>query len=125
MPVRIRRWAGQPDGRGRRGPVKLFVDECVSPELARRINAGGRYEAIHPRDYGRSGELDHEVLQRCLAEDRVIVTENAIDFRKLVGSEALHPGLIILPSVGRERSWALLEAAIAFIEASGRPADIM
>lgn len=105
--------------------LKLFIDECLSPALAHRINAGGLYEAIHPRDYGRSGELDHEVLARCLAEDRVIVTENAIDFRKLVGAEELHPGLIILPSVGREKSWDLLEAAIAHLDGLGTPADVL
>ena len=84
--------------------MRLFIDECISPELARRLNEAGLHEAIHPRDYGRLGEPDHIVLRRCLDEDRTIVTQNARDFRKLIGKEAIHPGLIILPALGRERS---------------------
>lgn len=100
--------------------LRLFIDECLSPALVVRLNEAG-YHAVHPRNYGRAGELDHEVLQRCLAEDLVIVTENAIDFRKLIGATELHPGLIILPSVSRERSWLLLEAAIARLKQQGDP----
>jgi predicted nuclease of predicted toxin-antitoxin system len=104
--------------------LKLFIDECLSPQVARRLAEAG-YVAVHPRDYGRRGELDHEVLQRCLDEDLTIVTENANDFRKLIGKVDLHPGLIALPSVGRERSWELMLAAIAFLEDQGQPADLM
>ena len=103
----------------------LFIDECLSPQLAIKVNAGGKYAAIHARDRSRLRELDPVVLQHCLKEDRTIVTENAIDFRKLVGKEELHPGLMILPSVSRNSSLALLETAIAFLEARGQPAQLM
>lgn len=53
------------------------------------------------------------------------MTENAIDFRKLIGSTELHPGLIILPSVGRERSWALLSAAIEHLKLHGEPGNVI
>lgn len=104
--------------------MKLFIDECLSPELVIRLNEVG-YHAVHPRNYGRAGELDHEVLERCLAEDLTIVTENAVDFRRLIGSTELHPGLIILPSVSRERSWALLQAAIKHLKQRGDPLNAM
>jgi hypothetical protein len=55
----------------------------------------------------------------------VIVTENARDFRRLVGNAELHPGLIILPAIDREGTWALLLAALAFIEDRGKPMDVM
>jgi predicted nuclease of predicted toxin-antitoxin system len=71
--------------------VRLFIDECVSPLLARRLNAAGLHEAVHPLDVGRYGEADHKVLERCLAEDRIIVTENARDFLRLLGQIELHP----------------------------------
>ena len=61
----------------------------------------------------------------CIGEDRVIVTENARDFRTLVGSAELHPGLIILPALGREGTWSLLLAALAFLERRGEPMDMM
>lgn len=105
--------------------MRLFIDECLSPELANRLNGSGAHEAVHPRDYGRLGEPDHAVLRRCLDEDRTIVTQNARDFRKLVGREEVHPGLIILPAVGRERSWTLLQAALQTIAAKGDPGEVM
>ena len=105
--------------------MKLFIDECLSPQLATRLNATGRYDAVHPLHVGRRGEPDHRVLQWCIAEDRVIVTENARDFRRLVGRVQVHPGLIILPAIDREGTWTLLLTALAYLEARGNPADIM
>jgi predicted nuclease of predicted toxin-antitoxin system len=105
--------------------VRLFIDECLSPQLALRLNQTGRHDALHPLHVGRRGEPDHAVLAWCIAEDRVIATENARDFRRLVGRAELHPGLIILPSIDREGTWRLLQAAIAFLERRGEPMDIM
>ncbi len=101
--------------------MRFFIDECLSPILAQRLNDSGLHNALHPRDYGRLGEPDHVVLRRCVDESRTIVTENARDFRKLVGATEIHPGLIVLPAVGREQSWDLLQAAISAIEAPGDP----
>lgn len=105
--------------------MRLFIDECLSPQLARELNASGQHVAEHPLDFGGRGDPDHRVLQRCAARELVIVTENARDFRALVGAKELHPGLIILPCVGRERSFALLQAAIDCIETMGDPMDPM
>ncbi|MCP1469683.1 putative nuclease of putative toxin-antitoxin system [Sphingobium sp. OAS761] len=105
--------------------MKLFIDECLSPSLARLLNESGEHDALHPRDYGRLGERDDEVLARCLAEDRIIVTENAIDFRKLVAREEIHPGLIILPNVTRDASFTLLLAAVAHLDTLGVGSDVM
>ena len=62
------------------------MDECISPSLSRFLNAGGLHDAIHPRDRGRLRDPDHVVFARAIAEDRIVVTENAEDFRKLAGS---------------------------------------
>ncbi|MCZ4341440.1 DUF5615 family PIN-like protein [Sphingomonadaceae bacterium G21617-S1] len=105
--------------------MRLFIDECLSPQLARRLNETGEHDAVHPRDRGRLGEPDHVVLARCVAEDRVIVTENAVDFRKLVAREELHPGLIVLPSVGRGLSLRLLIGAINSLSSEGEPSNVM
>jgi predicted nuclease of predicted toxin-antitoxin system len=105
--------------------VKLFIDESLSPQLALRLNATGDHDAVHPLHIGRRGEPDHRVLARCIDEDRIIVTQNARDFRKLVRNTELHPGLIILPSIDREGTWLLLEAAIAYLEERGDPANNM
>jgi predicted nuclease of predicted toxin-antitoxin system len=105
--------------------VKLFIDECLSPQLATRLNATGEHDAVHPLHVGRRGESDHRVLARCIAEDRVIVTENARDFRRLVDTADLHPGLLILPSIDREGTWRLLQGALVFLEGRGNPIDVM
>ncbi|MGO9607449.1 MAG: DUF5615 family PIN-like protein [Candidatus Binataceae bacterium] len=105
--------------------MKLFIDECLSPQLATRLNKTGHHDAIHPLHVGRRGEPDHRVLERCIAEDRVIVTENARDFRRLIGKVEIHPGLIILPAIDREGTWRLLQNAIAHLERRGKPSDVM
>jgi predicted nuclease of predicted toxin-antitoxin system len=121
---------GQPDAReGRAGAPEWrrgsFIDECPSPPPSLHLSATGEHDATHPRDRGRLGESDHVVLARCVAEDRTIVTQNAIDFRKLAAREALHPGPILLPSVARERSLRLLLAAVAYLSSLGKPSDVI
>ncbi len=55
----------------------------------------------------------------------MIVTENAVDFRKLVAEEELHPGLILLPSVSRDLSHRLLVDAISYLASLGTPSDVI
>lgn len=105
--------------------MRFFIDECLSPILARRLNESGEHEAIHPLDFGRRGERDDVIVEHCLVEDRVIVTENARDFRALLGGVDLHPGLIILPAIDREGTWRMLQMVIAFLVARGDPMKIM
>jgi predicted nuclease of predicted toxin-antitoxin system len=107
--------------------VRLFIDECLSPDLATRLNDTGRHDAIHPLHAGRRGQKDHVVLARCIEEDRIIVTENARDFRKLCARAAIHPGLILLPSIEKEGTWILLQAALRHLEALSpeRPQDAL
>lgn len=105
--------------------MRLFIDESLSPQIALHLNATGRHDAAHPLHVGRRGASDDQVLAWCIAEDRVIVTQNARDFRRLARRVELHPGLIILPSTGRDQSWDLLQAALAFLERRGEPMDLM
>jgi predicted nuclease of predicted toxin-antitoxin system len=107
------------------GGVRLFIDESLSPLLATRLNDTGSHDAIHPLHVGRRGEPDHRVPERCIAEDRVIVTQNARDFRRLAARTELHPGLIILPFMDREGTWHLLQSAIAFLDVRGDPMNAM
>lgn len=95
--------------------MKLFIDECISPSLSRHLNESGLHNAIHPRDRGRLREPDHVVFACAIAEDRIIVTENADDFRRLAAGVDLHPGLIILPSVARLEAQRLMDLVIAHL----------
>ena len=105
--------------------MRLFLDECLSPGIALNLNADGRHVVVHPRNDGGRGEPDHRILARCTAENLVLVTENARDFRALAGSRDIHPGMILLPCVGRQTSEALIRKVIAYLEARGDPDDIM
>ena len=96
--------------------MRFFIDECLSRELARRLNVQG-YDAVHPIDVGCRGDPDHVVLSRCIEEDRIIATQNDRDFRRLVAGTDLHPGLILLPGEAKEPSWQLLARALAYLEA--------
>ena len=105
--------------------MRLFIDESLPPDFALWLNELGGYDAIHPLHVGRRGEADHRVLARCLKEGRVIVTQNARDFRKLAGRVDPHPGLIILPSLGKTQTWRLLQAALEFLVSRGDAATLI
>ena len=106
--------------------MRLFLDECVSPRIATALNAEGRHVVVHPREFGGLGEPDHRVLARCLDRDMVLVTHNARDFRALLRTTDIHPGLVILPAVDRRQSEALLRAAIAYLSSlNADPMDTM
>ena len=94
--------------------MRLFIDECLSPQIALDLAAHG-HDAIHPLHVGRRGELDHTVKDRCIAEDRVIVTENIGDFKALLTRESIHPGLIALPQRDKAKGLALILAAIQLL----------
>ena len=99
--------------------MRFFIDECVSPSLCHALNVGGLHDAIHPRERGRLREPDHVVFARAIADDRIIVTENAGDFRKLAANVELHPGLIVLPSVARKEAQRLMDLVVAFLVGTG------
>lgn len=105
--------------------MRLFLDECLSPRIASSLNAEGLHVVQHPRDFGGLGEPDHLVLARCVDQDLVLVTQNARDFRVLVMASDIHPGLVILPHVGRARCESLLRSAIELLSARGDPMDAM
>jgi predicted nuclease of predicted toxin-antitoxin system len=106
--------------------VRFFVDECISPSLSHHLNQSG-HNAIHPRDRGRLQDPDHVVFARCVQEDRILVTENADDFRKLAAGVEVHPGLIILPSVARAEAQRLMEMVLEYLQRQSveRPQDIL
>ncbi len=105
--------------------MRLFPDECLSPAMARALNAEGAHAVMHPRDFGGRGAPDRDVLARCVELDHVLVTANARDFRAPVAAEDVHPGPIVLPCVGRARSEALPRAAVAFLGERGDPMDVI
>lgn len=107
--------------------MRFFIDECVSPSLCRHLNKSGLHDAIHPRDRGRLREPDRVVFARAIAEDRIVVTENADDFLKLAAGVDLYPGLIILPSIARLEAQRLMDLVIDHLLSvnAERPQDVL
>lgn len=95
--------------------MKLWVDEDLSPSLVGVAQRRG-YDAACNRDRGLLGGSDAEVTDRCIDEDRTLVTNNYGDFRRLCQSRGIHPGLIVLPTPSREVQQQLLDRALAFVE---------
>ena len=94
--------------------MKLILDECLPYGLALQLCVEG-HVALHPRINGGLQASDASVLARCVAEDLVIVTHNAVDFRRLVGAVELHPGLVILEAADRGTTDRMMRAVLDFI----------
>lgn len=105
--------------------MRLFLDECLSPRVANELMVEDGFYVVHPRNQGGLGEADHTVLARCVADDLIIVTENARDFRALAARADIHPGMIILPCLGRVQAKALIKAAVAHLATLGDPSNVM
>lgn len=77
--------------------MKFLIDEVFSPAVTRHLVDLG-HDALHVRDVGLSGRTDDEVLDRATAEDRVVVTENSVDFVALLHA-ATSAGTVTAPVV--------------------------
>jgi len=95
--------------------MKLWIDEDLSPSLVDIAHRHG-LDATCNRDRALLGRSDAEVLRHCIDEDRTLVTNNFGDFRQLCERQAVHPGLIVLPTPSREAQQKLLDIALAHIE---------
>ena len=95
--------------------MKLWIDEDLSPSLVDVAHRQG-LDATCNRDRSLLGRSDAEILRHCIDEDRTLVTNNFGDFRQLCEAQAVHPGLIVLPTPSREAQQQLLDIALAHIE---------
>jgi hypothetical protein len=66
------------------------------------------FDAVHVQELGLRGASDADILARAIADDRIIVTSNAEDSRRLGARTPAHPGLaIMLDAVGRAQQLTL------------------
>ncbi len=113
----------QAEGNCRR--VKLLVDECLSHTYVQRLAERGYPDAIHPIHVGMRRARDDQLTARALAEDRVIISSNAKDFRRLLAVSGLHPGAILIEQTDLETTWGQIVDALAHIEWQQDPDDYM
>jgi predicted nuclease of predicted toxin-antitoxin system len=99
--------------------VRFLIDECLHTSLT-DVAHNSRHEAHHVTRRGWSGFKDHQLREVVLREEFVFVTNNARDFRNLMGESELHAGLIvILPNVTPALQRQLFQRSL--VEASKLP----
>ncbi len=100
--------------------VKLLLDENLSPRVAIELRADG-HDVAHLRERGRLGIADAQVLELAFREDRMLVTANVGDFRKLAAAREVHAGIVLLLDGGlrRDEQLEVLRRVILTLEANG------
>jgi predicted nuclease of predicted toxin-antitoxin system len=97
-------------------PLVFLIDECLHPSLVDVANAMG-FAAHHVDRLGLKCAQDRQLLERAVQQDLTLVTNNAIDFRKLYARASIHSGLVlILPMVRPEQQRKLFRAALRAVE---------
>lgn len=84
---------------------RLFIDECLSPELVGMAVKAG-FEATCSRDRGLLGRKDWDLVTYVVDHDMTMVTNNSRDFRGggpvepggLFAHQEIHAGLICINS---------------------------
>ncbi|ABI78484.1 conserved hypothetical protein [Hyphomonas neptunium ATCC 15444] len=96
-----------------------------TPSTLRTLFQKGEPFLMHPRDLNRIGQADHAALERRIGEKLILVTANAIGFRKPVECGYIDPSLIIIPGLAAADSETFIQASIDLPEAQGDPMDVM
>lgn len=98
-------------------PAPRFpVDENLPPLLVGPARARG-FEAAHVNHLGLRTEVDWDLLRVVAAQDWVLVTNNAIEFRGRCREIELHPGVMFLvPAMRRDAQLRLFKAALEHVQ---------
>jgi len=81
--------------------MRFLIDECLSLDLVQDAAEAG-YEAQHIVRVGKASWQDWNIAAYAGAGDFTLVTNNAVDFRRLYALQPIHAGLIIiLPNIDR------------------------
>ncbi len=101
---------------GRHFSVRFLIDECLHTSLI-DIAHKAEHQAYHVTRRGWTGLKDYQLRDLAIREELVFVTNNARDFRKLMGAVELHAGLIVIipnatPTVQRELFERALHEAV-------------
>ena len=105
--------------------MKFLVDECLPHMLVRDLAAHGFPDSVHPIHIGLLGVRDETILKRAIAEDRIIISANAKDFRRLLAATPIHPGAFTIAQMDRPHAWRLVRLALGFLELQLDPASYM
>jgi hypothetical protein len=78
---------------------RFLIDENLSPMLASHLTGTHGFDAVHLNSAGLRGANDVDVLAYAVANDRIVMTSNADDYRKLARNTVAHSGLAVLLAV--------------------------
>lgn len=96
--------------------VRFLIDECLTPRLTQLVYEHG-YVGSHVNSTGLGGQTDRVVANFAVEAGRILVTNNARDYRSIYRTFNRHPGLIvILPSASAARQIELMTRVLEFIE---------
>jgi predicted nuclease of predicted toxin-antitoxin system len=94
--------------------LKFLIDECLHESLVVLAHTAG-FEATHVNHLGLSGKPDWALAERIIKDEFTFVTNNRVDFLRLLGKVELHAGLIVLiPNVTPVLQRALFRAALRY-----------
>src|SRR5215831_1929632 len=80
-------------------PMKLLLDECITPAGTRiGWDIGRGVDVVHVNHRALDCASDVEVWRRAVADERAMVTINGADFIALAEKTPSHPGLFLMPS---------------------------
>lgn len=99
--------------------MTFLIDECLHTSLV-DVAQERNHEAYHVVYLGMKGWKDHDVLRRAEKREYTLVTNNAVDFRRLYAQVSIHAGLIIvIPNVVPALQRELLRAVLDHVGESG------
>ena len=75
--------------------MRFLIGECLHTSLTDIAYKAG-HEAYHVTRRGWTGLKNHQLRDLAIWEELVFVTNNARDFRKLMGAAELHAGFIVI-----------------------------
>jgi predicted nuclease of predicted toxin-antitoxin system len=94
--------------------LRFLIDECLHESLVGLAHTAG-FEATHVNHLGLSGRPDWALAERIIKDEFTFVTNNRVDFLRLLGKIEFHPGLIVLiPNVTPALQRALFQAALRY-----------
>ena len=76
-------------------PYKFYLDQMFSVEVAQALSKGG-YDVVRASDTGLARADDHEILQRAISENRILITLDEHFGDWVILPLSRHPGVIRL-----------------------------